>query len=183
MFHRTHTNEATLIHSHDSHKKGMSFLGKQAIQRNSRFIKIKLTKLDYRTKTYFFMDSPTHLDGLAKPENHVPPLEMISTHTHTLCRCVYTCEPHRDAGRPVGAHHLWLFEAEHLKCTTSEQQAHEREFSDSTTVCVCRVCVSRVFVLSISHYALLILESKPGQWSKGEESKICHSIKRNTSLI
>lgn len=29
------------------------------------------------------MDNPTHLDGLAKPEGHVPPLEMISTHTHT----------------------------------------------------------------------------------------------------
>lgn len=56
MFHRTHTYEPTLIHSHDSHKKEISFLGKQAIQRNSRFIK-KINKTGLQNKKYFFMDN------------------------------------------------------------------------------------------------------------------------------
>lgn len=172
MFHRTHTYQPTLIHTHDSHKKEISFLGKQAIQRNSRCIK-KLTKLDYRTKTYFFMDNPTHLDGLAKPEGHVPPLEIISTHTHTICRCVYTCEPHRDAGRPVGACHLWLLEAKQLNCPTSRQQAHEHEFSDSTSMPIPHVCVSHVCATCVSYPSVTMhfLSWSPNQVNGPRERK------------
>lgn len=186
MFHRTHTNEPALIQSHDSHKKEISFLGKQAIQRISRCIK-KLTKLNYRTKTYFFMDKPTHLDGLAKPEGHRPPLEMISTHIHTFCRCVYTCEPHMDAGRPVDARHLWLFKAKQLNCPTSRQQAHEREFSDSTStptpprvcvMCVCHMCVSYPSI------TMLFLSWSSNQVNGPRERKARSvTLSRETSLI
>lgn len=148
-------------------------LRKASYPKKQQMYKKKLTKLDYRTKTYFFMDNPTHLDGLAKPEGHVPPLEIISTHTHTICRCVYTCEPHRDAGRPVGACHLWLLEAKQLNCPTSRQQAHEHEFSDSTSMPIPHVCVSHVCATCVSYPSVTMhfLSWSPNQVNGPRERK------------